>query len=134
MKTTDKQQAGEPYDLPGMMEQAFEQIGSTMMDDVFAAKLLAYVYVIGPEVCVSHKGLNAGIQIAQQKAMLFGGHVPRQQILPLIRKYVDELEQDLEKTTWLQEIYHRYGLYPGSGIKPQHRDRRPKENTDGYTK
>jgi hypothetical protein len=120
---------GEPYDLPGLMEQAMEQVGSTLMDDVFCAKLLAYVCVLGPEVCVSHKGLNAGIQIAQQKANLYGGYIPKAEMLPLIQKYIRELNEGGEKTPWLQEIYNRYELYPASGTKPGHRERSAAQNS-----
>jgi hypothetical protein len=109
-----------------MLEQAFEQVGTTMMSDDFAAKLLAFTGVLGPEICVYHKGLNAGIQIAQQKANLYGGCVPNAKIVQMIQVYAKELEQTREETPWIREIYNRYGIH-SVGKQPKHYDRRPED-------
>jgi hypothetical protein len=122
-----KPATGEPHDLPGQLEQAFEQIGATMMSDDFCAKLLAFTYVLGPEVCVLHKGLNAGIQIAQQKANLYGGHIPDMKLVKLIQHYSRDLEQTREETPWIREIYQRYELH-FMGKQPKHYDNRPKDD------
>lgn len=96
------------------MEAAFNSVGSSMMSAEFAAKLLAYVYVMGGgnEAVTLHEGLNAGIGIAQQKFRILGGEVPDADGVKLIQQYVKELEKDMEKTAWLQEIYTRYNLKP----------------------
>lgn len=109
---------GEPNSLPGLLEQAFNQIGSSMMSLDFASKLLAYVYVYGGgnEVVTLHTGLNAGIKIAQQKLNIYGGCIPKN--TELLKQYISELEQKycsseielVTKVPWVLEIYDRYEL------------------------
>jgi hypothetical protein len=100
------------YQLARELEQAFNQIGASMMSADFAAKLLAYVYLMGGgnEAVTMHEGLNAGIAIAQQKFNLSGGETPDAEGVVLIKKYVTELEKGWEKTIWLDEIFNRYNL------------------------
>lgn len=125
-----KKATGEPYGLAGQLEQAFEQIGESMMTNEFASQLLAYVSVFGTEACVLHKGLNAGIQIAQQKANLYGSQMPNVEMVILINKFSKELQKaELEskghsemiyiaaKVPWLKDIYKRYDLTLGSFTK-----------------
>lgn len=85
---------GNSYGLAGQFEEAFNQFGYSMMTDDFAAKLLAYVLQMGGgnEAVVTHYGLNAGIQIAQQKFNLYGGEVPNHDLLKLFQQYNKELE------------------------------------------
>lgn len=125
-----KKPTGEPTGHAGQLEQMFNIVGTSMMSDEFAGQLLAYLYVCGGgnEAVVHHPGLNAGIQIAQQKANLYGGHIPNADIVALIQKYTKELElaikllkgsgaseqTELPKMVpWLQDIYNRYNLDPG---------------------
>lgn len=98
--------------LAKQLEEAFNQIGTSMMSNEFAAKLLAYVYVMGGgnEAVTLHQGLNAGIGIAQQKFNIIGGEIPNQEGVLLIQKYIKELEQNMEETEWLEEIFKRYNL------------------------
>lgn len=100
--------------LAGQLEEAFNQIGASMMNNEFAAKLLAYLYVMGGgnEAVVLHQGLNAGIMIAQQKFNLKGGEIPSAEGVKLIQQYIKELEATMEDTPWLQEIFTRYHLDP----------------------
>jgi hypothetical protein len=111
------------YQLARDMERAFNQIGASMMTADFAAKLLAYVYVMGGgnEAVTMHEALNAGIAIAQQKFNISGGETPSAQGVTLIKKYIAELEKDLEETPWLNEILNRYNLI--------HIDRELKKNS-----
>jgi hypothetical protein len=101
------------------LEQAFNQIGASMMTDDFAAKLLAYVFVMGGgnEAVVCHEGLSAGIFMAQRKFNVFGGEVPRAEGVALMNKYIKELESSYEngeyRAEWLSEIYKRYDLGDG---------------------
>ncbi len=109
-----------PFGMAQNMEYAFSQIGGSMMSDDFAAKLLAYCLVMGGgnESVTHHKGLNAGLGIASQKAGLKGGCIPNMKIVALFQQYNKELERDMEATPWLQEIYERYNLTPtGAGKK-----------------
>lgn len=80
--------------LANDFEQAFNQIGLSMMPNDFAAQLLSYVYVLGGsnEHVVMNEGLNAGIQIAQRKFNIFGGCVPSEIGILLIQKYSRDLE------------------------------------------
>lgn len=128
-----KPATGEPHSLAGMLEQAFEQLGTSMMSDDFAAKLLAYCYVIGDEACVLHKGLNAGLMMAQQKANIYGGCVPNWKIVKYMQIYIKDLERTrdgiskekmdggemkniVELLPWVKEIFVRYELgLPGKG-------------------
>lgn len=59
----------ETFKLAQQLEEAFNSVGSSMMSMNFAAKLLAYVYVMGGgnEAVVYNEALNAGIAIAAQK-------------------------------------------------------------------
>jgi len=106
------------------LESAFKSVGMSMMTDDFAAKILAYCYVIGDENCVLHKGLNAGLMIAQGKFNIKGGEVPDIQGIMLFRKYAKELEDcmkpkdgksgynyDFTSLPWIKEIYDRYDMY-----------------------
>lgn len=133
------------YQLAQDLEQAFEQIGMTMMTDDFAAKLLAYVYVMGGgnEAVVLHKGLNAGIGVAQQKANLKGGEIPNAKMLPLIQMYIKELElaeknpahkeywykNPSRAVPWLKEIYTRYELVEGRGPANPNQQSRAKKDS-----
>lgn len=101
------------------LEQAFKSIGSSMMSDDFAAKLLAYVYVMGGgnEAVTLHEGLNAGINIAQEKANIKGGEIPDRNMMLLIQQRIRELEKDMNDTEWLPEIFTRYNLDPKKGPK-----------------
>jgi hypothetical protein len=94
------------------LEFAFNSIGCSMMTADFAAKLLAYLYVMGGgnEAVTMNAGLNAGIAIAQQKFNLNGGEIPDAQGVELIKKYIVELEENLKDAVWLNEIYQRYNL------------------------
>lgn len=113
-KLNIKPAKGEPTHLAGQLEQAFSQIGFTMMSDEFAAKLLAYVYVMGGgnEAVVYHKSMNADIHIAQQKANLYGGSIPNLEMIPLINKYIKELEKSMDSCPWLSEIFNKYKFIP----------------------
>ena len=102
-------------------EQAFNRVGMSLMSDDFAAKLLAYVYVLGGEneSVTQNPRMTAGIAIAQQKFNLYGGETPSRKGIELIIKYVSELENGIEKTDfrtekcnveWLNEIYKRYDI------------------------
>ncbi len=90
--------------LPQQLEQAFNQIGTSMMSDDFACSLMAYTLVLGGsnEQVVIHEGLNAGIQIAQQKLNIMGGEIPR--CTELIRSKIIELETMWEDTPFLKDI------------------------------
>jgi len=100
------------YKLAGDMEKAFNQVGASMMSDDFACKLLAYLSVMGGgnEIVVTHIGLNAGIAIAQAKLNIYGGEIPKRELLPKLKSYIRELELTREDTLWLSEIYERYQL------------------------
>jgi hypothetical protein len=103
-------------ELANQLEQAFNQIGTSMMSDDFCSKLLAYVYVMGGgnEAVVMHSGLNAGIRIAQEKANIKGGEIPNAKLLPLIQERIKELEGSYKEgkyqCAWLTEIYERYNF------------------------
>jgi hypothetical protein len=99
------------------MEAAFNSIGVSMMSDDFAAKLLAYVSVMGGgnEAVVTNKKLLAGIGIAQQKFNIKGGEVPDANGITLFQKYVAELETYIKESKepfaddfWLKEVFDRY--------------------------
>lgn len=100
------------FQLAQQLEEAFNAVGATMMTDDFAAKLLAYVYVMGGgnEAVTMNEGLNAGIAIAQQKFNIKGGETPTAQAIPLIQRYTKELENTGDDTHWLEEIFTRYQL------------------------
>ena len=101
--------------LAAQLEAAFNQVGASMMQDDFAAKLLAYVYVMGGgnEAVTLHEGLHAGIRIAQQKFNLYGGEVPSAEGVRLLQKYIPELERKELHCPWLSEIEKRYNLKMG---------------------
>ena len=98
--------------LAADLENAFNQFGASMMRDEFAAKLLAYVYVMGGgnEAVTIHEGLHAGIRIAQEKFNIKGGEIPSATGILLIQKYVYELEKKELHCPWLSEIGERYNL------------------------
>lgn len=93
-----------------LLEASLNQIGASMMNDDFACKLLAWLYVIGgnTELTVTHSGVNAGILIAQKKLKLYGGEVPNIKLLVPLQQRIKELETAKENTLWLNEIHERY--------------------------
>lgn len=121
--------------LAGELEHAFNQIGFSMMSDDFAGKLLAFTFHFNTELVVLHKGLNAGVMIAQEKANLKGGCVPDTYLVGLFNKRRRELEAAeqayrmvkqenrteaefyLQYVPWLQEIYDRYSLANYHSVK-----------------
>ena len=117
-------------DLAAQLEQAFNQVGASMMGDEFAAKLLAYVYVMGGgnEAVCFHEGLHAGIRIAQQKFNLYGGEVPSVEGVRLLQKYIPELEKKELHCPWLSEIEKRYNLK--MGLKTPDYSEMPKVNSE----
>lgn len=104
--------SNQTFQLAQQFEEAFNSIGASMMSMNFAAKLLAYVYVMGGgnEAVVYHESLNAGIAIAAQKFHIKGGERPVAKSIPVIRAFINELERKGNKTPWLKDIYKRYNL------------------------
>lgn len=100
------------FQLAQQLEEAFNQVGSSMMSMNFAAKLLAYVYVMGGgnEAVVYNEGMNAGIAIASQKFKIKGGEIPEARAIPVIRAFIKELEREGDNTPWLKEIFNRYNI------------------------
>lgn len=100
------------FQLAKQLEEAFNSVGTSMMSMNFAAKLLAYVYVMGGgnEAVIYNEALNADIAIAQQKFNIKGGKIPMAKSIPVIRAFIHELERLGEKTPWLQQIYSRYNI------------------------
>src|SRR6476619_6063083 len=110
---------GYNWTMAQQLEEAFNQIGESMMKPEFAAKLLAFTYVLGGEVTVLHEGLNAGIAIASQKFNIKGGETPKAEYLPLLQQYIKEMEATWEQTPWLIEIYERYGIEVPKNFNPK---------------
>lgn len=105
---------GKSDNFAGQLEQAFNSIGGSMMSADFAGKLLAYLYELGGgnESVTLHKGMNAGIMIAQEKFNLKGGSTPTMEGIKMIQKYVKDLQSYKEpmECPWLWEIYLRYEI------------------------
>lgn len=99
--------SSQTFQLAQQLEEAFNQIGTLSMN--FAAKLLAYVYVMGGgnEAVVYNEGLNAGIAIAAQKFNIKGGCVPMMKSIPVIRAFIHELERKGDDTPWLKRHLHQ---------------------------
>lgn len=89
------------FQLAQQFEEAFNLVGTSMMSMNFAAKLLAYVYVMGGgnEAVVYHESLNAGIATAAQKFHIKGGEKPMAKSIPVIRAFINELERKGNKCT-----------------------------------
>lgn len=100
------------FQLAQQLEEAFNQVGSSMMTNGFAAKLLAYTYVMGGgnEAVVYNEAMNAGIAIASQKFCIKGGEIPKAHSIPIIKTYIRQLEERGDDTPWLNEIYDRYNI------------------------
>lgn len=98
----------------GQLEEAFNNIGASMMSYEFAGKLLAFLlkYGGGMEAVTHHSGLNAGIMIAQEKCNLKGGCIPDVKGVASFQKYHKELMQEKEDLSceWLWEIFMKYEL------------------------
>jgi len=115
----------EVYTLAQGLEAAFNKFGRSTMSDDFAAKLLAFVFVMGGgnEAVTTHPGLVFGIATAQKKFKLCGGETPDAKGMELIKSRVAELMTGLKENysiawnsvpwnsvPWLKEISERYGL------------------------
>lgn len=98
--------------LASQLEASFEGIGCSMMKDEFAAKLLAFLYVMGGgnEAVTFNTDLVAGIHIAQKKFNMYGSEYATPDGITLIKKYVKELEKERGKCEWLDEIEKRYDI------------------------
>jgi hypothetical protein len=119
---------GNASSLSGQFEEAMNQIGFSTMDDESAARLLAFLYLMGGgnEEVVYNKRLLSDIHIAQQKFNLYGGEVPNGKLLPLFNSTVRELEKAEQESRgksgkdflasmfstckWLKSLYDKYGL------------------------
>lgn len=92
------------------LESAFNSIGCSMMGISLAIKLLAWVSVYGGNnsAVVLNGGLNAGIRLAQKKFNLYGGCVPKLDLIEFNSRVI-ELREQGSKTPWLVELTKRYG-------------------------
>lgn len=74
------------WELGGQLEDAFQSVGMSMMGADFAAKLLAWVLVMGGgnEAVTHHERVVADIAVAQAKFRLRGGERPDAEGLSLI--------------------------------------------------
>ena len=116
----------EAYNFAQEIEASFNEFGRSTMTDDFAAKLLAFVFVMGGgnEEVTHHPGLVWGIATAQKKFKLCGGEIPDAKGMKLITSRVAELMNVAElmkklrgdysikwnDVPWLKEISERYGL------------------------
>ena len=102
--------AFQSLDLARQLEQAFNSVGTSMMSDDFASKLLAWLYVEGGgnELVTHHHGLIAGIGIAQQKFNIKGGEIPNRRGAVLIKVRIAQLMRG--DRSWLSEIEKRYNI------------------------
>lgn len=121
---------GNNWTLAQQMEEAFNLVGSSMMSDEFACKLLAFTGVLGGEITVLHTGLNAGIAIAAQKLRIKGGETPRADLLPMLQQYIKEMNSTYDQTPWIIEIYQRYEIEIPKNFKPVQNAQKVQENTE----
>jgi hypothetical protein len=110
------------------LDEAFRSIGMNMLSDDLCCKLLAYTYVMGGgnEAVVYNVKMNTDIKIAQDRLNLHGGEVPNQELLPLLQQRIKELEKDMEKCEWLDQIIIRY--FVSFSLKSSVTSKQPKPN------
>lgn len=80
----------------------------TLTDD-FCCRLLAALYVYGSEVMVFDPRISADILVAQKRLNLYGAELPTAELVPLVRKYIQELEEN-ERPEWLTALEKHYGV------------------------
>jgi hypothetical protein len=121
-------QQGEPTHPLAMLEQAFNQFGESMYSDEFCGQMLAYLQEFSGEEVVLNGGLHGALRAIQQKAKLYGGHIPNPDIMEHFNKYARELrntyeikidgkrtnyrsrDEVLKALPWLQAIFTRYNI------------------------
>lgn len=98
------------YWLASQLEEAFNNVGSSMMSDDFASKLLAWLYVEGgdSEIVTHNERLVTGFAIAQQKFKILGGETPNTHGVKLIQERVKELKEG--NYSWVREIEEKYNV------------------------
>ncbi len=86
-----------------------EEVGLYPINDDFYCKLLATLYVHGSEVMVLDSRISADLLVAQKRLNLFGGELPKAELVPVVRQYIKELEE-CEHPEWLIALEKHYGV------------------------
>lgn len=99
-------------ELYQQLNDAFKSVGVNMLSDDTCCKVLAYLYVMGGgnEAVVYNTKLNTDIKIAQDRMNLHGGEIPNEEVLPLLRQRIFELDTFQEDCVWLPHFLFRYGM------------------------
>jgi hypothetical protein len=115
------------------VESAFNSIGLSMYSDLFAARLMAWLLVFGGnyEATTQNQGLLFAIKACQKKLNIFGGEVPKGELLSVFRKSLMEIGDNGVNVDWVQEIFKRYNLVPpksGCDSFPEYQEKKPKND------
>lgn len=91
---------------------AFESIGHKVIDPDTSARILAVVCVWGNnEFIVYNRRAVEDIRHIQRTYHIQGGETPDKEIVPLIRKYVKELESQKTIPEWAKNLFkERYDI------------------------
>lgn len=99
----------EMNDLYKRMVLTAEEIGLAPIQDEFCCQLLATLYVHGSEVMVLDHQISADLLVAQKRLNLYGAELPNADLVPVVRKYIHELEKN-EHPDWLTDLEKHYGV------------------------
>lgn len=106
------------YELYSQILLTAESIGLKVISDDKCCQLLSWLYHIGgnTEASTHNKKLFHDINAAARRLNFNDGTQPNIHLLPLLRRYYDELSlyiiKKSDKPEWLEELEKHYGLKP----------------------
>jgi hypothetical protein len=87
-----------------------DSAGLQIISDDNCCKLLAWLYAYGGsvEAVIYNIRMNENIKYAQRKLNITGGEVPNEELLPLLKKYLDEVKTGTP--AWAYDICREYNI------------------------
>jgi hypothetical protein len=97
-----------------LIQKTSEHAEIKIISDEHCCKLLAWVYSCDSEMATRNFILNEHIKYAQKRLNLYGGEIPNKELLPMLQKYVKEIDAFKKGTLnvqpiWITEICKYYG-------------------------
>lgn len=104
-------------DLFRRIQRTAKGTGMKLISDEHCCKLLAWLYAYGggTEAVTLNFVLNEDIKYAQKRLNIIGGDIPNTELLPLLQKYMREIDAfksgaAKKQPAWVKEICKYYRL------------------------
>lgn len=102
-------------DLYRRLKRTAEGAGMKLISDDRCCQLLAWLYAYGggTEAVTQNFVLNEDIKYAQERLNLYSGEIPNVELLPLLQKYMQEIDafkRVNREPRWVEEICKYYRI------------------------